>query len=113
MQSIILALLLLFSTSAFADQTVNGYWRRDGTYVAPYHRTEPNQYRYDNFSSQGNTNPYTGRQGTQPNEFSTPPVYNRSNPASGYSSPYEPSPSLGSPYGGQQRQHRRSPLLDD
>ena len=106
-------LLLLFSATDFADQTVRGYYRRDGTYVQPYHRTEPNQYRYDNYSSQGNINPYTGQRGTQPNEFSTPPVYNRSNPASGFSSPYEFSPPLGSPFGGQERQRRRSPLLDD
>ena len=88
-----LALVLLaFCAGAFADQTVRGYTRRDGTYVAPHMRSDPNQYRYDNYSSQGNVNPYTGRRGTQPNEFSTPPVYNRSNPASGYTTPrsYDP-----------------------
>lgn len=81
--------LLLFAlcAGAFADQTVRGYTRRDGTYVAPYQRTEPNQYRHDNYSSQGNVNPYTGRRGTQPNEYSNPPVYNRSHPSGGYTAP--------------------------
>lgn len=80
MKRIVLALLLFaLSTVVFADQTVRGYTRRDGTYVAPHHRTEPNQYRFDNYGSRGNTNPYTGRRRTKPNEFSTPPVYNRSN----------------------------------
>lgn len=91
--------LLVLSASAFADQLVHGYYRRNGTYVAPYHRTAPNQYRYDNYSSQGNVNPYTGRAGHQPNEFSTPPVYNKSYGGTGFSSPTYGAPSLGSPYG--------------
>ena len=70
----ILALLLLASTLVFGDQTVHGYYRKNGTYVQPYHRTDPNQYRFDNYSSQGNVNPYTGQASHQPNEFSTPPV---------------------------------------
>jgi hypothetical protein len=88
MKRFMLALVLLaLSAGTFADQTVRGYTRRDGTYVAPHQRSDPNQYRYDNYSSQGNVNPYTGRQGTQPNEFSNPPVYNRSNPNSGFATP--------------------------
>ncbi len=110
----LLAVLLVFFTAGvFADQTVRGYYRRDGTYVAPYQRTEPNQHRYDNYNSQGNTNPYTGQRGTQPNEFSNPPVYNRSNPyGSGFNSPNQSSPSFGSPYD-QPRQQRRRSVLDD
>lgn len=100
--AILAALLLAVSAVAFADQTVRGYTRRDGTYVAPYHRTEPNQYRHDNYSSEGNVNPYTGRRGTQPNEFSNPPVYNRSNPYGG--SMNRPSLDDDSPY--QQRRPR-------
>ena len=93
MKRFLLALVLVaFSAVALADQPVRGYLRRDGTYVQPHYRTEPNQYRHDNYSSQGNVNPYTGRRGTQPNEFSSPPVYNRSNPASGDTTPrtYDP-----------------------
>ncbi len=93
MRSVLLAVLLLeFSANVPADERVRGHIRSDGTYVAPHYRTDPNIYRYDNYSSQGNVNPYTGRRGTQPNEFSNPPVYNRSNPASGYTTPrsYDP-----------------------
>ncbi len=111
MKRIVLALLvLLLSGMAFADETVHGYYRRDGTYVAPYHRTAPNQYRYDNYSSQGNTNPYTGQRGTQPNEFSTPPVYNRSNPYGGSNLNTPTHPSYGSPYG---QQRPRNPYGTD
>ena len=42
---------------------VNGYTRKDGTYVQPYFRTAPNSTKNDNFSTKGNTNPYTGKPG--------------------------------------------------
>lgn len=71
-------LSLVASATAQADNYVNGYTRRDGTYVQPHYRSEPNSIRYDNYSSQGNTNPYTAQAGHQRNEFSTPPAYNQS-----------------------------------
>ncbi len=50
--------------SALADSTtVNGYFKKDGTYVAPYQRTTPNSSKLDNWSTKGNTNPYTGKEG--------------------------------------------------
>ena len=61
---LILALILGFSGVAFADVQVNGYYRQNGTYVQPYTRTSPNTTRVDNYSTQGNTNPYTGQAGT-------------------------------------------------
>lgn len=42
---------------------VKGYTKSDGTYVAPHYRTAPNSTNRDNFSTQGNTNPYTGQPG--------------------------------------------------
>jgi len=44
----------------------SGYTRQDGTYVQPHYQTSPNSSRLDNYSTQGNVNPYTGQQGTQP-----------------------------------------------
>lgn len=46
-----------------SDQTVNGYTRSNGTYVEPYHRTAPDSNPYNNYSTQGNVNPYTGQMG--------------------------------------------------
>ncbi|RQQ54279.1 hypothetical protein [Burkholderia stagnalis] len=46
-----------------SDQTVSGYTRSDGTYVQPYHRTAPDGNPYNNYSTQGNVNPYTGQPG--------------------------------------------------
>lgn len=47
---------------------VNGYTRSDGTVVKPYYRTAPNSTNTDNFSTIGNTNPYTGQAGWIPRD---------------------------------------------
>ena len=52
--------LLLLPSAAMADDWVNAYTRRDGTYVGGYWRTERNGNPYDNYSTRGNVNPYTG-----------------------------------------------------
>lgn len=44
---------------------VKGYTKKDGTYVAPHHQTNPNSTKRDNYSSKGNVNPYTGKEGTK------------------------------------------------
>jgi hypothetical protein len=36
-----------------------------GTHVAPGHATNPNSTRRDNYTHKGNTNPYTGKEGTK------------------------------------------------
>lgn len=45
------------------DQQVNGYARSNGSYVEPYHRTARDSNPYNNYSTQGNVNPYTGQVG--------------------------------------------------
>ena len=72
-----LIVLAVVSSVASADNYVRGYARHDGTYVQPHYQTAPNQYRHDNYSAQGNTNPYNGREGTQRHEYSNPPTYNQ------------------------------------
>ena len=48
---LILSFLLCFITCSFAgDVSVNGYYRKDGTYVQPYHRSSPNETVRDNYS---------------------------------------------------------------
>lgn len=90
----VLLIAALGPGAALADQYVGGYMRSDGTYVAPHHQTSPNQYRYDNYSSSGNSNPYTGQQGHQRNEYTTPPAYNQN-----YSNnPYYGRPNQGQSY---------------
>jgi len=67
MKRIILTLtfLALIASSAFADVFVHGYQRQDGTYVAPHYRSDPNSSTYDNWSTKGNFNPYTGQPGSR------------------------------------------------
>ncbi len=68
-----LAAVTCFSSTADAGQRVNSYFRRDGTYVAPYYRSAPNSTTYDNYSTRGNVNPYTGQLGTvDPQPFQPP-----------------------------------------
>lgn len=95
MKRLILAALLSISTYAFADtdfskymhlvtpiegvvlsqesiefmkvaRNVKGYYRKNGTYVESHQRSAPNSTKRDNFSSEGNYNPYTGKKGTTP-----------------------------------------------
>ena len=64
MKKILIALTALVAVSAFGDEYVQGYTRRDGTYVAPHHRTTPDGNPFNNYSTKGNVNPYTGKEGT-------------------------------------------------
>ncbi|MBB5143961.1 hypothetical protein HNQ38_002061 [Desulfovibrio intestinalis] len=65
---LVLAFLLLFPVVASAygnDVYVNGYTRDNGTYVQPHMRTAPDNTTSNNYSTYGNTNPYTGQPGTK------------------------------------------------
>lgn len=58
-----LFVVIAVSQSSLADNYVNGYMRRDGTYVQPHYQTQGDKNPYNNYSTQGNSNPYTGQQG--------------------------------------------------
>ena len=47
------------------SERVDGYTKRDGTYVEPYQRSKGNDTQRDNWNTKGNTNPYTGKSGTR------------------------------------------------
>lgn len=56
--------LLSFSVAEARTVSVKGYYKPStGRYVAPSYRTSPNRSRLDNFSTKGNYNPYTGKNG--------------------------------------------------
>ena len=44
---------------------VKGYFKKNGTYVAPHYRSDPDKNIYNNWSVKGNINPYTGKEGTK------------------------------------------------
>jgi hypothetical protein len=56
-------LSMLFAIPAEAVEHVRGHIRKDGKYIAPHNRTTANSTQRDNWSSKGNTNPYTGKSG--------------------------------------------------
>lgn len=86
-----IGLALCLASIAFArDVHVRGYYRSNGTYVQPHTRTAPNNSTYDNYSTKGNTNPYTGQRGYQ-------------NPSPSYGSG-----TLGNPYGTTRRRSNGS-----
>ena len=97
-----LAIVLALSSPlpAFADEYVQGYFRKDGTYVQPHVRSSPNANRWDNRSSQT-------MGGSKRDEFDG--AYNKSNRSysygdndgDGYLNSYDPVPesSCNNPYG--------------
>jgi hypothetical protein len=76
-----------FSAEAQGDHYVSGYARRDGTYVAPHYQTNPNRTTSDNYSTVGNSNPYTGQPGSKPD---TRPAYGSPYVTPDYSRPVAP-----------------------
>jgi len=57
-----------------AQVRVRGHFRKDGTYVSPHYRSNPDGLFWNNWSTKGNVNPYTGKPGTKV----TPPSSYRS-----------------------------------
>lgn len=66
--------LAVFAIGAASAQTTTtrGYTKANGTYVAPYTRTQSNTTNTDNWSTQGNSNPQTGTSGTRAQDYSAP-----------------------------------------
>ena len=90
-----LSLLVVDISTAMADQYVRGYYRRDGTYVQPHYRSDPDGYFWNNYSAYGNVNPYTGKRG-----------YKR--PSDSYGSGWNTYSGYGSGYGFYGKRRRRS-----
>lgn len=96
------ALAALVAGAAYAQgsNNVRGYFRSDGTYVAPHYRSNPNNTRSDNYSTRGNYNPYTGGAGTRSPHPTTPSYgYTPRTPSYGSSYGQRSRPSYGSSYG--------------
>ena len=62
--TLITCLLFLAPVSKVeAYSRVRGYFKRSGTYVQPHFRSSPNSFKWDNYSSNGNINPWNGKRG--------------------------------------------------
>jgi len=91
-----LVVLISFLTVSLAEAgRVRGYTRRDGTYVQPHYRTNPDRNPYNNYSFPGNYNPNTGR-------------ITSGNPKTYLDQHYDrPNQNFYKPYNGLQWQYRR------
>jgi hypothetical protein len=73
MKTLLLWSLLALALVPFVSDavvSVKGYYRKDGTYVQPHYRSNPDGNPYNNWSFPGNTNPYTGETATgAPNAY--------------------------------------------
>jgi hypothetical protein len=66
MKKLVTILLLCCVAFLLVSQVrVKGYYRKDGTYVQPHVRSNPDGNPYNNYSTKGNVNPYTGKEGTK------------------------------------------------
>ena len=70
-KTIALAVLMAFVAmqptlaNANGSHATRGYTKKNGTYVAPSRSTNPDKTKRNNYSSKGNTNPSSGKQGTK------------------------------------------------
>lgn len=74
MKQIILIFAFLLATVWAFGQTstwVNGYFKKDGTYVQGHYRTNPDHTNHNNWSTQQNYNPYSNTQGSRARDYST------------------------------------------
>lgn len=61
----LLSLSICVPLVCLADVHVNGYTRKDGSYVQPHYRSSPDGDLGNNWSTFGNINPHTGKLGTR------------------------------------------------
>lgn len=76
---------LFIQAGVTAQVSVRGYFRSNGTYVEPHMRSSPDTYKFNNYSTKGNINPYTGAVGTKnvDGTYLVPSSNSRSNSRSG------------------------------
>ena len=72
LKSLAVAILTLVASSSFAQSLVwqDGYFRSNGTYVNGHYKTVSNHTNWDNFSTYGNTNFFTGISGSVARDYS-------------------------------------------
>ena len=61
-----------FSSSVNYNSTfVDSYTRNDGTFVQSHYKSMPNDTNWDNYSTKGNVNPFTGSTGHRAKDYSS------------------------------------------
>ena len=62
--TLLFVLSLLIPAHTFAYVSVKGYYKSNGTYVAPYVRSNPNGLKYDNYGYKPSQGLYNSTYGT-------------------------------------------------
>lgn len=88
-KSIIFVAAAIACGVAHADKYTRGYVRQDGTVVQGHYSTNANGTRLDNYSTQGNVNPYTGKPGAV-NPYIDPGSVAQQPRSSTYGTPQQP-----------------------
>ena len=88
---LLISALTLCYSSAMAQGIIfqKGYVKKDGSYVSPVYKTKSDNKMYNNYSTQGNVNPFTGKAGTK-RDTQLYPNYNTYKPLKSESTPYKP-----------------------
>ncbi len=86
------AIVLACSSAAAQKSTyVKPHVTKNGTYVEGHYRTAPDSSRLNNYSTQGNVNPYTGKAGqADPFKYQAPSYPAQQYMAPTYPNLYEP-----------------------
>ena len=73
MKKVVLTLAIAMASiaSSFAQTWVEGYTRSNGTYVSGYYKTESNNTNWDNYSTSGNSNPFSSTIGSRARDYSS------------------------------------------
>ena len=95
--ALVVALFVTLTVSAAAQTHVEGYTRKDGTYVQGHWRSSPDKSPYNNYSYPGNTNPYTGKTATGNSDTYLQRYGSGRSSTKDYSSPSRTLPSLSAP----------------
>jgi len=68
---LLVSLTSCFVQLAYASKHVDGYKKKDGSYVASHLRSAPNKTKRDNYLSRSNINPYNGKKALKPLSIET------------------------------------------
>ena len=62
--------LFVSASSAESVTRVRGYYKKSGTYVVPHYKSTRDSFKFNNYSTKGNYNPFTGKKGyTSPYKY--------------------------------------------
>ena len=66
MKTVILtfSFILVFSSLSYADTHVKGYYRKDGTYVKPHVRSDPDGKKWNNYGPKDGNKDYDEKSGS-------------------------------------------------